>query len=108
MNDKLKIFFDDKNRKPLFQILIELFFTGIKIRGIPSHYFSHFLYRRETGNFLDYLGKNEILKIHQYIHDKNTMQILDNKLFFHKYFEKTEIKIPTLLAYNFGNMFFFK
>jgi hypothetical protein len=108
MKKQLNILYKDKSRKPFLQILIEVIHTAIKLKGIPSHYFSYFLYRRGESNYLDYLGKNEILKIHQSIHDKNTMQILDNKLFFQKYFEKTEIKIPNLLAHNFGNMFFLK
>jgi len=105
---QLNIVYKDTSRKPLLQILIEAVHTAITLKCIPSHYFSYFLYRRGKSNYLDYLGRNDIFKIHQSIHNKNRMQILDNKLFFQKYFEKTGVNIPNLLAHNFGNMFFLK
>lgn len=106
LKNKLKVIYNEKNMKPLAQIIIELVRTAVRTRCVPKHYFSNALYRKGIDNYLDYLTKKESLKIHSIIHNKNKKPILDNKLFFQKFFEKTKITIPTMFAYNFGNMFF--
>jgi hypothetical protein len=108
IKNKLKVIYNEKNKKPLLRIIIELIWTAIKIKSIPRHYFLNCLYRKGIDDYLDYLTKKENLKIHDVIHIENKKQILDNKLFFQKYFEKTEIAIPRMLAYNLGDMFFIK
>jgi hypothetical protein len=106
VKNKLKAVVSDKSIKPAIQIVFELLRTAIATRSLPRHYFVSGLYRKGVSDYLDYLTKKECFEIQALMRDKNKKQILDNKYFFQKFFDQTKIRIPEMLAYNFGNMFF--
>jgi hypothetical protein len=103
---KLKYVVADKRMKPIYQIIYELIRTAIVTRSIPKHYFVNGLYRKDITDYLGYLTEKECFRIHAVMHEKHTKSILDNKFFFYKYFDKTLVRIPKTLAYNFGNHFY--
>ena len=103
---KTKALLRDKDRKPLPQILRELVKTAFMHRCIPLHYFTSFLYRKEIKNYLDYICARESLQIHRACHRQDTLDILDNKLLFHKHFSKKSITLPLSLGYNLKTFWF--
>jgi hypothetical protein len=103
---KFKWFLKDKDKKPLYRIFLELKTTAFVHRCIPTHYFTHFLYRKKNENYLDYICDKEALKTHRAFHQRDTIDILDNKLLFHEHFSKRGIELPRRLGYNLRNMWF--
>jgi hypothetical protein len=100
--DNLKIVFNDSERKTLLQIINEILRLMAIFKRFPVHYFGSLLYKKNTINYLDYLDLKEMEKIQEILTDKSIIDILDNKLFFNSYFSKTDIMVPKVLAFNFG------
>jgi len=99
---KLKIALKDEERKPILQMFYELCRSGIQEKDIPRHYFSNLLYKKGRDDYLDFLGLRNCFFFMRSpkIHDGAITQFLKNKLLFHRFFSRTEIKIPELIGFN--------
>ncbi len=108
MLKKTKAFLKDKNKKNIFRIIKECIIITLRLRCVPTHYFTGFVYRKNTENYLDYLSMKEMLEVHSSsnIHTPEGFQVLDNKLLFHEHFSKHGLNIPKKLANNFQNLLF--
>ena len=106
--NRLVVFLKHPNKKSILKMTKEVITLMIKKREMPFYYFKY-LYRKDVPNFLDYIGFKEQLKLmgHRSLHNPNYVALLNNKLYFALFFEKTSIQIPKLLSYNFGSNFFF-
>ena len=49
---------NDPERKPLSQMIYELFYLMLKQKEIPRHYFSRYLFKKGITNLTDYLPNN--------------------------------------------------
>ncbi len=80
----------------------------IKKREIPFYYFKY-LYRKEATNYLDYISfKEQLLLVdHRTLHNPDYVALINNKLYFALFCERTSINTPKLISYNFGTSFFF-
>ncbi len=86
----------------------ELITLIVKKREIPFYYFKY-LYRKHITNYLDYISlKEQILLVdHKSLHNPDYVSLINNKLYFALFCEKTSIKTPKLVSYNLGANFFF-
>lgn len=108
MLKKTRAFLKDKNKKNIFRIIKEVIIITLRLRCIPTHYLTSFLYRKNIENYLDYLSMKEMLAVHSssHIHTPEGFQVLDNKLLFHEHFSKLGLNLPKKLANNFKNIWF--
>ena len=98
--------FTDKDRKPLPRVMREFLMVSLKTKGLATHYFSSFLYRKAVENVMDYLGNNEMKRIQLALANRQLVAMLGNKLFFYEHYRKSNIPLPRLLAYNLGQKLF--
>ncbi|GAA4890135.1 hypothetical protein GCM10023311_12900 [Flaviramulus aquimarinus] len=86
----------------------EVLILMVNKREIPYYYFKY-LYRKEVTNYLDYLslGEQRTMQFHKALHNPEYVTLINNKLYFHLLSEKTSIKTPKLLSYNFQSNFFY-
>jgi hypothetical protein len=103
---KSKAVLKDKNRKNISKIMKETTIIAVKRRCLPTHYFSHFIYRKGIENYLDYLTGKEANKIHQALSTPDTAQVLDNKLLFYEHYSKLGLPVPRQLAFNYNYLWF--
>lgn len=105
---KTRVVLKDKNKKNVFRIIKEVIIIALRLRCVPTHYFTSFLYRKNIENYIDYLSQKEMSKVHSSsnIHTPEGFQVLDNKLLFHEHYSKHGLKIPKKLAHNFQNLLF--
>jgi len=96
----------DRNKKNVLRMLKEATIIAAKRRCLPTHYFSYFVYRKGTENYLDFISGKDANKIHRTLHNPVTLQILDNKLLFHEHFSKLGISVPKRIAYNLNRLWF--
>ena len=64
MLKKSKAVLKDKNKKNIFRIIKEIIIITLRLRCIPTHYFTCFVYRKNVENYLDHLSQKEILGVH--------------------------------------------
>jgi hypothetical protein len=96
----------DPERKSLLRITYETMTLLITYRELPVHYFSRFLFKENIRNFRDYLPNKFLAeKIIPVFNDKNVKEVLDNKLYFDFYYRQFNVNLPTILMYNFKQMF---
>lgn len=105
---RLKVFLKDPKKKNVFRIIKEVIILTIRKKEIPFYYFKY-LYRKSVNNYLDYLSTKEVNKIghSKLLHNPSFKSLIDNKLFFSLFCEKTQIKTPRLISYNLGSSFFY-
>jgi hypothetical protein len=106
---RLKVFLNDENKKGWFRIAREFLDLWIMKGNFPLHYFGRFLYRRDIGNYRDYLDMKEY---RAFIYSKKMNQdeyfpILNNKLVFSVFCEKNQLPTPKVIGYNLQNDFFY-
>lgn len=97
----IKTVLSDSQRKPTVQMAFELLHIALKLRTLPTHYFSSFLYKKNVKNYLDYLDNREMSSIQKVLCDAGAVEILGNKLFFQQYYSMHGIPLPKLVGYNF-------
>ena len=104
---RLKVVFNDPNRKGWIRIIREAFDFSLTKKEQPYFYFGKFLYRKEIENYNDYLSSKEVDKItlSKKLHHPAYASILRNKLFFALCTEDNQLPIPALLGYNLGTTF---
>jgi len=95
----------DPDRKSLLRITYELLILLFIYREIPVHYFSRYIFKKQTQNFRDYLPNKMSGKISVLINDHKIKDVLDNKLFFNFFYSQFHINVPNILLYNNRNMF---
>jgi hypothetical protein len=100
-----KAFMKDPDRKSVLRITYELFVLLIKFREIPVHYFSRYIFKKETENFKDFVPNKLAGKISIRINDHKSKEVLDNKLFFNLFYGQFDIAVPNILMYNHNDMF---
>ncbi|PIA81964.1 hypothetical protein BFR04_11705 [Gaetbulibacter sp. 4G1] len=103
-------FFKDKHKKNWFQIIkefITLYFTN---KSIPLYYITHFLYRKNTSNYKDYLSLKEHEKSLEWSCSFAPDQIIlvENKLLFEELLVKNNIPTPKIFFHNSKNKFAYK
>jgi hypothetical protein len=66
MIKKIKAVLKDKNRKNILRIIKEFIVIAVIRKCLPTHYFSSFIYRKGTNNYLDYVtnGEGKIIDQH--------------------------------------------
>jgi len=96
----LRMALRDGDRKPVCQMICEFIFLCMKMRELPVHYFTSFLYKKGQKNLMAHLGKKEMNLIQEIICDAGAVDILGNKLSFHQYYALHNISLPHLLGYN--------
>src|SRR5690606_10217816 len=96
---------DKYPKKNGLKILFELFHSFLLYKEIPHFYIHKMLYRKDSGNYLDYLSHSEWKRLirSNYLHNKSYTDIFKNKLLFDRVFSEAKISIPTTLAYKIGN-----
>jgi hypothetical protein len=96
----------DPERKSLLRITYETISLLLIYRELPVHYFSRFLFKEDIRNIRDYLPNKFLAnKIIPVFNDKNVKEVLDNKLYFDFYYRQFNVNLPTILMYNFKQMF---
>lgn len=95
-----RIAYMDKDRKDLRCIIKEFLIASFKSKSIATYYFTSVLYKKNISNYLDYISHKEWQYMQRAICDSNTHFILGDKLYTQYYFEKFNIPMPPLLAYN--------
>ncbi len=106
---RINVFIKDKNKKPFFKIIKEIFILLITKKEIPYYYFK-FLYRKNVKNYLDYLSTKEVVAIgsSNALHKPEYKILFNNKLVFALFCEKASINSPKLISHNFGSYFCFE
>ena len=102
---KLRSFWTDSERKPLWKVAFELARVGWHERELPAHYFSRCLYRRNINNYLDYIGNRRIEGLRATVSPRSEIPLLEDKLYFQLIFERAGIRLPRMLGHNFGGTF---
>lgn len=104
----LKVLLNDKNKKSYAKIIYEAIKFGFIKREIPRSYFMKFLFKKEIKNPYDYLSSKEIDRITQSkkLHQFQYSSLLQNKLAFANLLERTNIRVPKTISYNFKHSFF--
>jgi hypothetical protein len=95
----------DPDRKSLIRITYELCILLFKYREIPVHYFSRYIFKKQTTNFRDFVPNKFAGKISLLINDHKSKEVLDNKLFFNLFYGQFDIGLPKIILYNHRNMF---
>lgn len=97
----LNAIMSDVERKPFSQIATEFARCTVHSRRLPAHYFSSFLYREGSGDCHNYLDRRTMDRIwgSPRLHHPLGTKILQNKLFFDRYYRNTEVELPRTLGY---------
>ena len=106
--NRIKVFLKNPEKKRIAKMVKEVLILMFNKKEIPFYYFKY-LYRKDVVNYLDYLSLGEQRKIqfHKALHNPEYVTLINNKLYFHLLSEKTAIKTPKLLSYNFQSNFFY-
>lgn len=104
MNERLKKqiknFWNDKDKKSWHIIIYESLYLFIKNKSFPLHYFTRYVYRKDSGNFLDYIDIGLAKKIwnNKNIHNIDCCNTLRDKFLFYKFCVSNNINtIPIVL-----------
>lgn len=93
--------FNDPERKPIWTIVKDLFSLSIYYRKLPRHYFTRYLFKKGRSNIKDYFTDDFLYHgIKPILNDKEWREVLENKLFFHLYYDQFNIPLPRVLMYN--------
>ena len=107
---RVSVFLKDKDKKPFLIIIKEAFTLWFLKKRFPLHYFGRFLYRKNSGNYKNFLDMSEYYKI---IYSKRLnlpehLSLIDNKLVFALFCERHNVPTPKMLGYNLKSDFHFE
>lgn len=98
----------DPERKPVFLILKDLVTLSIFYRKFPLHYFSRYLFKKGRSNIKDYFPDDFLYHgIKPLLNDRESRDILENKLFFHLFYALSGIPVPRILMHNYKTTFYY-
>jgi hypothetical protein len=101
---KLKLMLEilkDPERKPVWTIVKDLFSLSIYYRKLPRHYFPRYLFKKGRSNIKDYFPDDFLYHgIKPILNDKEWREVLENKLFFHLYYDQFNVPLPKVLMHN--------
>ena len=105
---RISVFAKDKNKKNYLVITKEVVILWFLKKRFPLHYFGRFLYRKNSGDYKNFLDMKEYYTI---IYSKKLnlpehISFIDNKLVFAIFCEKYNIPTPKMLGYNFKLEFY--
>lgn len=105
---RIKVFIKDPNKKGFIKMINEVLVLAFTKKEIPFYYFKY-LYRKNVENYKDYLSTKELVAIgsKKELHKPEYNALIENKLVFSFFFERTHINTPKLISYNLGVNFFF-
>ena len=105
---RVKVFLRDPDKKSLLKIIKEFTVLAFHKKEIPFYYFK-FLYKTQVTNYLDYIGLKEqqLITTDIRLHNPEYNSLINHKLFFGLFHEKSELNIPKQIGYNFASVFFF-
>ena len=93
--------FNDPERKPIWTIVKDLFSLSIYYRKLPRHYFTRYLFKKGRSNIKDYFPDDFLYHgIKPILNDREWREVLENKLFFHLYYDQFNIPLPKVLMHN--------
>ncbi len=106
----LKFFFKDPNKKNVLTMTREIISYGWNKKEVPIDYFRKTLYRKEVKNPNSYLSLKQYYNIitSKKILVPDIAQLLENKLHFALFAERTALPTPELISYNFKQWFYYK
>ena len=106
--NRLKVFLKSPEKKNLFKMAKEFLTLMIKKKEIPFYYFKY-LYQKDIKNYLDYLSLQEQRKfqLHKSLHNPEYVTLINNKLYFNLFSDKTAIKRPKFISFNLQTRFFY-
>ncbi len=98
---------NDRARKPLYAMLVEIIRLWFRDGARPAHYFSYPLYRRDSpANIYAYVGGKNIGQVYDRINDPLWTSVLNNKISFDLFFRQMDIRLPKQVGFNIRNQFF--
>lgn len=93
------------DRKSFWRIIAELTYLAVKNKTLPAYYFSKHLYKKDVKNIHDYFPAAKLYSIRQKLNDQDAAKVLDNKMFFHMFFQRYITSLPKFLMSNQKNLF---
>lgn len=93
----LSLYHKDPYRKSYIKTLYEATISMLKEKELPIHYFTHLAFKKNTTNYLDYIGYKQLKKIKTEVFQPN--ETLSDKVLFQKFIEENNIPGPVQLAY---------
>lgn len=107
--NRMLVFLRYPDKKSLPKMIKEVATLMVIKREIPFYYFKY-LYRKKVTNYLDYISfKEQLLLVEdKSLHNPDYVSLINNKLYFALFCERTSIKTPKLISYNFRSTFFLK
>ncbi len=101
-SERLKVLLRDPERKSLGRIMFELLSVWTRNRTSPVDYYQSLLFKKYMTNIYDFVGNSQACQVRDSLNSHSWYALLNNKLFFHLFFESKGIRVPKLLAFSFG------
>jgi Sugar-transfer associated ATP-grasp len=96
----------DPDRKSLFRMIRELLYLSVVFRSFPRHYFSRYLFKKESNGIMNYYPDDFLnFKVKPLFNNREVIDVLENKLFFNFFYGQFNISLPEIIMYNHGKMF---
>ena len=86
-------------------MVVEIIRIMLVHKCIPYHYISHYLFKKQCLNILDYLPNKFLYKIKIKFNDQNVIYYIENKYFFNFFYDSFGINTPKVLMFNDFNSF---
>ena len=108
---RLLFFLKDKDKKPVFSIISDVFNLWVLKKEFPLHYFGRFLYRKDAPEPENFMTQNQYNKLVDYlvkINNENieSSKLLDNKLEFYNHCKKHKLPTPEIVSYSIKNNYY--
>ncbi len=96
----------DPDRKSLFRMAGELLYLSFVFRSFPRHYFSRYLFKKESTGIMNYYPDDFLnFKVKPLFNNKEVIDVLENKLYFNFFYSQFNISLPEIIMYNHRKMF---
>jgi len=106
----LLFFVRDKNKKNWPRIIKEFTTLCISRKELPLNYITHLMYRKNVGNYKDYLSLKENAGLLQWSFSlaKEQIELVENKVLFEARLAENNIPTPRIFFHNSKNRFTYK
>src|SRR5699024_2601736 len=78
--------------------MFEAIHSGLLVKELPIHYFTHLLYKKEVDDYKGYIGFKKGTNIKFNVLPKQELSILNDKKQFGEVLRKNNINTPTVIA----------